>query len=119
MELEGGSTGAAAEKFDQVLKRAPQHAGALNGMGRVKFQERDFGGAGALFEKAIASSPEFREAHYYLGLADSRLGRKEESERELQIASRIEHEEVEKHQTDLKIVDLDQGRQRTQAKPTQ
>lgn len=119
MELEEGSTGAAAEKFDQVLKRAPQHAGALNGMGRVKFQERDFGVAGALFEKAIASSPEFREAHYYLGLADSRLGRKEESERELQIASRIEHEEVEKHQTVLKIVDLDQGRQRTQAKPTQ
>ena len=118
MELEQGSTGAAKEKFEQVLKRAPQHAGALTGMGRVKFQEKDFGGAVELFEKAIASNPELREAHYYLGLTDSRLGRKEESDRELQIASRIEHEEVEKHQTVLKIIDLDQVRA-TETTPNQ
>jgi tetratricopeptide (TPR) repeat protein len=118
MELEQGSTGAATEKFEQVLKRAPQHAGALTGMGRVKFHERDFAGATKFFEKAIASNPELREAHYYLGLADSRLGRKKESEKELEIASRIEHEEVEKHQTVLKIVDLDQARV-TETKPNQ
>jgi tetratricopeptide (TPR) repeat protein len=109
MELEEGSAGAAAGRFEQVLKRAPQHAGALSGMGRVKFKEKDFAGAAALFEKAIASNPELREAHYYLGLADSRLGRKEESEKELEIASWIEHEEVEKHQTVLRIIDPDQA----------
>jgi tetratricopeptide (TPR) repeat protein len=110
MDLEEGNTGAATGRFEQVLKRAPQHAGALTGMGRVKFQDKDFAGAAALFEKAIASNPELREAHYYLGLADSRLGRKEESQKELEVASRIEHEEVEKHQKVLKIIDPDQAR---------
>lgn len=109
MELEAGNNGAAADRFEQVLKRAPEHAGALTGMGRVKFQEKDFAAAAALFDKAIASNPGLREAHYYLGLTDARLGRKEESAKELQIASRIEHEEVEKHQTVLKIIDPDQA----------
>jgi tetratricopeptide (TPR) repeat protein len=110
IELEAGNADAAAEKFEQVFKRAPQHAGALTGFGRVKFQEKDYAGAAALFERAIASSPTLREAHYYLGLTDSHLGRKEESEKELQTASRLEHEEVEKHQTVLKIIDPDEAR---------
>lgn len=118
MELEGGDADAAAEKFEQVLQRAPQHAGALTGMGRVKFQEKDYAAAAGLFEKAIASNAGLREAHYYLGLTDSRLGRKEESEKELQIASRLEHEEVEKHQTLLKIIDPDEA-QSTETKPSQ
>jgi tetratricopeptide (TPR) repeat protein len=108
MELEAGNSDAAAKQFGHVLDRAPQHAGALTGMGRVKFQEKQYADASAFFEKAIASNPGLREAHYYLGLTDSRLGRKEDSEKELQIASRIEHEEVEKHQTVLKIIDPDQ-----------
>jgi tetratricopeptide (TPR) repeat protein len=118
MELEEGNTRLAADRFSQVLKRAPQHAGALTGIGRVKFQEKDFAGAAALFEKAILSNPELREAHYYLGLADSRLGRKEESEKELEIASRIEHEEVTKHQTVLMIIDPDQA-PAAETKPSQ
>jgi tetratricopeptide (TPR) repeat protein len=109
MELEAGNNGAAADRFEQVLKRAPEHAGALTGMGRVKFQEKDYTKAAAFFDKAIVSNPGLREAHYYLGLTDARLGRKEESEKELQIASRIEHEEVKKHQTVLKIIDPDQA----------
>ncbi len=114
MELETGDPEGAAKRFEHVLHRAPQHAGALTGMGRVRFQEKQYAGAAALFEKAIASNPGLREAHYYLGLADSRLGRKEDSEKELQTAARIEHEEVEKHQTVLKIIDPDQA----QAKET-
>jgi tetratricopeptide (TPR) repeat protein len=109
IELEAGNSGAAAQKFGQVLKRAPQHAGALTGMGRVKFQEKQYAEAVPLFEKAIAANSRLREAHYYLGLADARLGRKEDSDKEFQTASRIEHEEVEKHQTVLKILDVDQA----------
>jgi len=116
--LEAGNADAAAEKFTQVLKRAPQHAGALTGLGRVKFQEKDYAGAAALLETAIGSNPTLREAHYYLGLTDSRLGRKEESEKELQTASRLEHEEVEKHHNVLKIIDPEEARP-TETNPNQ
>ncbi len=109
MDLEAGDADRAEKQFQRVLDRAPQHAAALTGMGRVKFQAKQYAEAAALFEKAIANNPDLREAHYYLGLTDSHLGRKDDSEKELQIASRIEHEEVEKHQTVLKIVDPDQA----------
>ena len=110
-------------EIEHVLDRAPQHAGALTGMGRVRFQEKQYAEAAALFERQLrripdSAKPRVREAHYYLGLADSRLGRKEDSERELEIASRIEHEEVEKHQTVLKIIDPDQA-PATEPQPSQ
>lgn len=109
MELEAGDVDGAAKHFQHVLVRAPSHAGALTGMGRLRFQEKQYAEAASWFEKAVASDPGLREAHYYLGLTDSRLGRKEDSEKELQIASRIEHEEVERHQTALRIIDPDQA----------
>jgi tetratricopeptide (TPR) repeat protein len=118
MELEAGDPDGAAKQFEHVLNRAPRHAAALTGMGRFKYQEKQYAEAAVFFEKAIASDPGLREAHYYLGLADSRLGRKEDSEKELQIASRIEHEEVEKHQTELRIIDPDSAGV-TETKPNQ
>ena len=108
IDLDTGNLRAAADKFGRVLKRAPQHAGALTELGRVKFQEKEYAEAADLLAKAIASNPNLREAHYYLGMTDARLGHTDDSERELQTASRIEHEEVEKHQNLLKIVDPDQ-----------
>jgi tetratricopeptide (TPR) repeat protein len=117
MNLDAGDPDGAVKQFEHVLDRTPRHAGALTGMGRVRFQEKYYAEAAALFEKAVASNPGLREAHYYLGLTDSHLGRKEDSEKELQIASRIEHEEVEKHQMVLKIIDPDQPA--TEAKPSQ
>ena len=77
-------------------------------MGRVRFEEKNYDEAVSFLTKAIASNSRLREAHYYLGLTDARLGRKEDSEKELAIASRIEHEEVEKHQNVLRIMDPDQ-----------
>jgi hypothetical protein len=37
------------------------------------------------------------------------LGRKEESEQEMQIASRLEHEEVEQHQQEVRILGLEEA----------
>jgi tetratricopeptide (TPR) repeat protein len=108
MDLDSGNLSAAQQKFERILRRAPQHAAGLTALGKVKFQEKLYGEAVPLFEKAIASNPDSREAHYYLGLADSHLGKKEEADKELQIASRLEHAEVEKHQNGLKILDPDQ-----------
>jgi tetratricopeptide (TPR) repeat protein len=110
IELEMGNLKEAREEFDRVLKRDPRHARALTGLGRVKFEEKDYAGAASLLTNAIAIAPRLREAHYYLGLTDARLGRKEESEKELQIASELEHAEAEQQRNHLKIVDSDQLR---------
>jgi tetratricopeptide (TPR) repeat protein len=107
IDLDAGNLRSASDKFNRVLKRAAHHAGALTGMGRVKFQDKQYSDAADFLNKAIAENPNLREAHYYLGMTYARLGRSEDSDRELQTASRIEHEEVEQHQSGFKIVDPD------------
>lgn len=99
----------AAADFDRVLARDPRHADALNGMGQVEFQRKDYAKAVELLQRSIAIDPSARQAHYYLGLAYARLGRSEDSKKELQAASAIEHEEVEKHRTVLKLLDSSQN----------
>ena len=109
MDLEAGDLSAAEQQFTRVLERDPNHAGALAGMGRLKFQQKDYSQALELLGKAVAADTSLREAHYYLGMTYARMNRKEESEKELEIAGRLEHEEVERHQNMLKIIDTDQA----------
>ncbi len=104
MELEAGDLRAAEAQFDRVLKRDPHHAGALAGMGRLKFEQKEYEQAVDLLEKAVAVNGGLREAHYYLGMSYARVNRKDDSEKELAIASRLEHEEVEQHQNMLRIM---------------
>ena len=107
MELEAGGLAGAERQFTRVLKRDPHHAGALAAMGRLRFQQKNYAESADLLQKAIAADASLREAHYYLGLTYSRMDRNEDSEKEQEIASRLEHEELERHQYLLKIIDAD------------
>ena len=105
MDLEQKQLEDAATRFERVLKRDPKHAGALFGMGRIAFERRDYSNAVPLLRRAIDSDASLRQAHYYLGLAYARLGRKDDSDKELETASSLDSEEVEKHRMVLKILD--------------
>jgi tetratricopeptide (TPR) repeat protein len=109
MELEAGEIHAADEQFNRVLNRDPHHAGALAAEGRLKFQQKDYAQAVDLLGKAVAADDSLREAHYYLGMTYARVNRKEDSDKELAIANRIEHEEVERHQNLIRIIDTNPG----------
>ena len=107
IELDENEWDAAGKNFQVVLDRDKNHAGALAGMGRVEFQRKRYQNAADLLQRAVGADPLLREAHYFLGLAYGRLSRKEDSDRELQTATRLEHEEVKRQQQGLKIIDLD------------
>ena len=109
MDVDAGDLKSAADRFSRVLNQDPHHAGALTGAGRVAFQRKGYAQASELLQKAIKTAPSLREAHYYLGLTYARLGQKEDSERELQAATQLEKEDLEKHRTVFKIVDPDQA----------
>ncbi len=109
MELEAGDLRAAEAQFNRVLMRDPHHAGALAGMGRLKFEQKEYEQAVDLLEKAVAANAGLREAHYYLGMSYARVNRKDDSEKELAIASRLEHEEVEQHQNMLRIINPEEA----------
>jgi len=88
-----------------VLDRDPKHAGALAARGRVEMERKQFGDAADFLQRAIAADDSLREAHYYLGLTYARMGRKQESDEQLEIANRLEHAETESQRTVFKSLD--------------
>lgn len=103
LDLEARDLDSAAKNFHRVLDRDPKRADTLTALGRVEFERKQFAEAADLLQRALASDDSLREAHYYLGLTFARMGRKQESEEQLGIATRLEHDEVEKHRTILRI----------------
>jgi tetratricopeptide (TPR) repeat protein len=105
IDLDAKDLDEAARNLHQVLAREPKHAGALSALGRVAFEQKRYPDAIDLLQQAIASDGSSREAHYYLGLTFARLGRKEEAEAQLQVATRLEHDEAQHRRTLLRIQD--------------
>jgi tetratricopeptide (TPR) repeat protein len=108
LQLDAKDLDAAESNFRHVLSRDPKHAGALAALGHVELERKQYEEAATLLQKAIASNSSLREAHYYLGLTYARLGRKEESNQQLQIASQLDQEEAEKQRTVFTILDTGQ-----------
>jgi tetratricopeptide (TPR) repeat protein len=105
LDLDSKDLDSAAKNLRHVLDREPKHAGALTALGRVAFEQKHYPEAMDLLQRAIANDGSSREAHYYLGLTFARTGRKQEADNQLQIATQLEHEEVEHRRTVFRILD--------------
>jgi tetratricopeptide (TPR) repeat protein len=101
LDLDSKDLDSAAKNMRHVLEHDPKHAGALAALGRVEFEQKRYNEAVDLLQQAVANDDSLRVAHYYLGLTYARIGRKPESERELEKATQLEHQEVEKRFTIL------------------
>lgn len=105
LDLDSKDLDSAARNLRQVLDREPKHAGALTALGRVAFEQKRYSEAVELLQRAIANDDSLREAHYYLGLTLARMGHKQESDEQLLIATRLEHDEAEQRRTVFRIGD--------------
>jgi protein O-GlcNAc transferase len=109
IDLDAENLDEAARNLRLVLARDSKHAGALSALGRVAFKQKRYSQAIYLLQQAIASDSSWREAHYYLGLAFARVGRKEEANDQINIATQLEHGEVERRRTVFKIPESSAG----------
>ena len=91
-------------EFSKTLARNPKHAGALAGTGQAYFEQKEYAKAEEFLERAAAAAPEYETAHYYLGLTLARLGRKDESERELALATKLADEASKKDRNGLHLI---------------
>ena len=114
LDLESKDFDSAEKNLRHALDRDPKHAGALAGLGQLRFEQKAYAEAVDFLQRAVASNDALREAHYYLALTYARLGRTQESNEQLQIATRLEHEETEKQRTMLRILDPGDGSDFTQ-----
>jgi Flp pilus assembly protein TadD len=83
----------AAPLFQKVLTRDATHGGALTGMGIIAFRTRDYAQAEQYLARAEKTAPDYQPAHYYRGLTLARIGQKDESQRELQVAAELDREQ--------------------------
>lgn len=90
--------------FNKTLARDPKHGGALTGTGKAYFKQKQYTIASNFLERAVAAAPNYQAGHYYLGLTLSRLGRKQDSERELALASKLADEESKKERSGLHLL---------------
>jgi tetratricopeptide (TPR) repeat protein len=79
----------AIAEFAKTLARDPKHGGALAGTGQAYFKRKQYPIAEDFLERAVAAAPNYQAGHYYLGLTLARLGRKQDSERELALATKL------------------------------
>jgi tetratricopeptide (TPR) repeat protein len=105
LDLESGDYDAARQNLQHALDHEPKNAGALTAVGRIEFEQKHYSEAVAALQQAVAGDTSLREAHYYLGLAFARLGRKQESTEQLELATQLEHEQTEHRRTILRIVE--------------
>jgi Flp pilus assembly protein TadD len=62
-------------------------------MGVIAFRGKNFAQAEQYLARAEKTAPNYQPSHYYRGLALARLGLKEESQRELQIATELDRKQ--------------------------
>lgn len=87
--LKQGDFAEAISEFNKTLARDSKHGGALTGTGEAYFKQKQYAQTEEFLERAVAAAPDYETGHYYLGLTLARLGRKEESERELALATKL------------------------------
>ncbi len=83
MLLESGDPQAALEHFRRAAEIAPERAEGWAGMGAAHLARGEFAEARSVLERSLGRDPEYKHAHYLLGLALRGLGRNEEAKVEL------------------------------------
>src|SRR5580704_13522785 len=117
LDLDGGDLDRSANRFQSALERGPQNAGALLGLGRIRFQRKDYSKALDFLLAALAADSSIREVHYYLGLTYARLGKSRESGEQMEIASQLEREDLDRHRIILKLLDPAEAQALEKANP--
>ena len=74
-----GNFAKAMESYSKALERETNHTPALTNIARLHFRQGNHRQAAAFFKKAIAQAPDDSELHHDMGLALSRLGRRDEA----------------------------------------
>jgi tetratricopeptide (TPR) repeat protein len=102
-ELQSGEYSDAQANFNKTLERNPSHGGALVGIGIIYFKQKQYDKAIFALEKAVTAAPDYQPGHYYLGLSLARLGRQDESKRELEIATAMAEKESKQSANHLRL----------------
>lgn len=92
--LEQNKYDEARSYYEKVIEFAPNHGGALTGMGILAFRAKDYLTAEKYLQNAITYASDYPTAHHYYALVLARLGRKDEAEKESELATSLNEQQT-------------------------
>lgn len=95
-EEKRGHDEAAMQVYRALLQRQPEHAPTYEALGALLVKQKRYAQAQALLEKAVTLDPTLIKAHYQLAVLLGRMGKSDESNREIEIARKLESERASK-----------------------
>jgi tetratricopeptide (TPR) repeat protein len=90
--------------LQDVVRRYSDYTPAYEALGRIWLKQRKFQQAQQALQEAILLDPKSVKAHYQLGMLLGRIGKREDSNKELQIAQNLEAEQRERLGIQLRIL---------------
>lgn len=104
---QGNDTEAIAMLQD-LLRRYPDHALACEALGSLLMSAQRYPEAEISLEKAVLLNPKSVKANYQLGLLLTRIGKKNEADKRLEIAKSLRQEDEANSRLQLRLLDPDQ-----------
>ena len=94
--------------LEQLLQRYPEHAASCEVLGGLLMNAHRYEEAESNLRKAIRLNPKSVKANYQLGLLLARMGKKEEADRQLALATTLRDEDAASSRLQLRLLDPDQ-----------
>jgi tetratricopeptide (TPR) repeat protein len=102
-----GKDAEAIEMLEDLLRRHPDHAPSCEALGGLLMNGRHYADAERLLRKAIELNPKSVKANYQLGLLLARTGRREEADKQLEMAKSLREEDDATSRLQLRLLDPD------------
>jgi tetratricopeptide (TPR) repeat protein len=103
-----GNEAAAIRTLEDVLRRYPDHGPSCEALGGLLMNAHRYPEAETSLEKAVRLNPKSVKANYQLGLLLSRIGKKDEADKQLEVAKSLRKEDEASSRLQLRLLDPDQ-----------
>jgi len=103
-----GNEAEAIQKLETLLQQYPDHAPSREVLGELLMSAHQYPEAESNLVQAVRLDPKSVKANYQLGLLLSRMGKKEESDKQLEIAKSLRTEDEASSRLQLRLLDPDQ-----------
>jgi len=100
-----GSDAGAIEQLEKLLQRYPDHAASREILGELLMTAQRYGEAEVNLRKAVRLNPKSVKGNYQLGLVLARMGKKEEADRQLELAKSLREEDDATSRLQLRLLE--------------
>jgi len=94
--------------LEDFLQRYSDHASSFAALGRLLMSAQRYPEAEISLERAVQLNPKSVKANYQLGLLLSRMGKKDEADKRLEVAKSLRQEDEANSHLQLRLLDPDQ-----------